>query len=262
MYGIKKRHILTVLFLALPLAVAGLPEPSREFIRSGAAKIFSIPLSQAKTITQKLQDIFSTKGFFSGLINKQTLQIQTLKAENAFLKEAFLENQRLKSLVSFGQTAVFKTVPCQAIARDPSNWRHTIIINKGSASGIKKNMFLISPEGLTGRVCEAGRNAAKVILLTDPDFKVAGICQRSREQMIVFGSGRGLCVLKYLAQDADLQNKDIIVTSGLGGFCPKGIIIGEVSAVRKSSDGFTLEAYLKPAAHLGRLEEALVLVEQ
>jgi rod shape-determining protein MreC len=58
-----------------------------------------------------------------------------------------------------------------------------------------------------------------------------------------------------------VQVKDIIVTSGLGGFCPKGILIGEVVSVQKSADGLTLKAFLKPSARLNSLEEVLVLVE-
>ena len=97
--------------------------------------------------------------------------------------------------------------------------------------------------------------------MTDPDFRVAAIDTRSREQMIVAGSGRNLCALKYLSQEADIQVKDVIVTSGIGGFCPKGILIGEVVSARKSKDGLTQDAHLKPAANLSRLEAALVLME-
>ena len=187
--------------------------------------------------------------------------MQALQLENSKITEIFLENQRLRELLSFKQTLFFSTIPAQVIAKDPSNWRHTIIIDKGAASGISKNQFLISQQGLVGRICEVGKSAAKAILLTDPDFRVAAICQRSREQMIVVGTARNSCAMKYLAQDADLKAKDIIVTSGLGGFCPKGIIIGEVTSVRKSPDGFATEAYLKPTAYLSRLEEVLVLMQ-
>lgn len=261
MYDFRKRYIIISILLAIPVIVSFLPEAKSNSIRLCVTRFFQTPLSKTAEITNKLQTAISPKGFFTGYLAIQRQQIQQLKAENAFLKEVFLENQRVKELVSFKQALGFKSAPAKIIARDPANWRHSIIIDRGTLDGVKKNMFLISRQGLVGRISEAGRTAAKALLLTDPDFRVAGICQRSREQMIVIGSARDLCVLKYLPQDADVQAGDIIVTSGLGGFCPSGILIGEVASVRKSSDGLTLQAFLKPSVRLNRLEEALVLTE-
>lgn len=261
MYGIKKRHVIAIILLLLPLFVTALPDSVTDSVRLQAAGFLKFPLAKINNLSQKLQDVTSPKGYFLYQLKDRNSQIQALKAENAKMKEIFLENKRLQELLSFKQSASFKTVRADVIAKDPSNWRHSIIINKGTASAVKKNMFVISPQGLAARVCQTGRNFSKAILLTDPDFKVAAICQRSREQMIVFGNARNLCVMKYLTQDADIEKGDTIVTSGLGGFCPKGILIGGVVSVRKSADGLTVEAYLEPSVRLGRLEEVLVLTE-
>lgn len=261
MYDFRKRHIIIGILLAIPVIISFLPEAKSNSIRLCVTRFFQTPLSKSAEITNKLQTAISPRGFFTRHLAGQRQQIQQLKAENAFLKEAFLENQRADELASFRQELGFKSVPAKIIARDPANWRHSVIINRGALNGVKKNMFLVSRQGLVGRISDAGRTAAKALLLTDPDFRVAGICQRSREQMIVTGSARDLCVLKYLPQDADVRPGDIIVTSGLGGFCPNGILIGEVAGVRKSSDGLALQAFLKPSAYLNRLEEALVLTE-
>lgn len=261
MYGIKKRHVIAIILLLFPLFVTALPACVTDAIRSQAASFLKFPLSKINNLSQKLQDVISLKGYFFYQLKDRDSQIQALKSENAKMKEIFLENKRLQELLSFKGATSFKTLRADIISKDPTNWRHSIIINKGAASGVKKNMFVISPQGLAGRVCQTGRNLSKAILLTDPDFKVAAICQRSREQMIVLGSARNACVMKYLTQDADIEKGDTIVTSGLGGFCPKGILIGEVVSVRKSADGLTAEAYLEPSVRLRRLEEVLVLTE-
>lgn len=262
MYEIKKRYILFVAILILPIVLISLPDSYVEPLKLQVTRFLKPPLIQIVYISQKIEDVISLKGFFSRQLKNKDLQIDNLKAENARLKELLLENQRLKGLLEFKQSLNFYTIPARIIAKDPTNWRNSIIIDKGYNSGIKKNMYLISSQGLVGRICEVGRSLSKAILLTDPDFKVAAICQRNREEMIIVGSGRRQCNMKYLSQDADIQEKDIILTSGVGGFCPKGILIGEVSGVSKSRNGFTIEAFLKPAVKLGQLEEVLVLEER
>ena len=261
MYGIKKRHFITIALLLLPLLTVVLPGAVTQQARLQAVRFLKFPLTKLNTLSIKLQDAISPKGFFLHQLKNRDSQIQILRAENSQMKEIFLHDERLQKLLPFKQAAAFKTMHADIVARDPGNWRHSIIINKGTSGGIAKNMFVVSGQGLAGRISQAGRKVSKAILLTDPDFKVAAVCQRSREQMIVLGNGRNLCALKYLPQDADLQKGDVIVTSGLGGFCPKGILIGDVLSVRKSKDGFTTEAYLAPSARLNRMESALVLIE-
>lgn len=261
MHGFRKKYFLTAAILFLPIFIAFSPETITGPIKSHVILIFKVPFVLADNLSRGLRDSISLKGLFLQQLNKQDLRIKTLETENASVRELLLENQRLKELLNFKQNFPFKVVPVQVIARDPANWRHTIIIDKGLSSGIKKNNFVISQQGLVGRVCESGRAASKAILLTDPDFRVAGIDQRSREQMIILGNGRNLCVMKYLAPDSDIQAKDVIVTSGLGGFCPKGVVIGEVANVRKSADGLTQDAYVKPAVRLSSIEEVAVLLE-
>jgi rod shape-determining protein MreC len=260
-YGLKKRHIAAIVLLALPVLLTVLPGPAAEALRLQTTRFFKAPLAAINNLSKKIQDTLSSKGFLFNYLNNKDLQIQALKAQNSQLKEIFLEKERLEDLLAFKQAIGFKTVWANVISRDPSNWRHSIIIDKGIKSGVRKGMFLISQQGLVGRVLEADRVASKAILLTDPNFRVAAVCQRSREQMIVVGGGRGLCSLKYLADTADVQVNDIIVTSGLGGFCPKGILIGEVASVRKSDNGLTLEALMAPSVRLSKVEEVLVLVE-
>jgi rod shape-determining protein MreC len=260
-YGIKKRHYLAVIFLALPILLLILPESLTEKIRLQTTSFLETPLAGINIFSRKIQDAISPKGFFTHYLAQQDARMQALVAQNAQLKEVFLERQRVEDLLSFKQAVSFKTIQANVISKDPTNWRHSIIIDKGAKNGVRKDMFLISPQGLCGRISETGRFAAKAILLTDPNFKVAAICQRSREEMIVAGAGRNVCFMKYLDADRDVQVKDIIVTSGLGGFCPKGILIGEVVSVQKSADGLTLKAFLKPSARLNSLEEVLVLVE-
>lgn len=261
MYGFRRRYLATIILFLSLIAVASLGGPVARGIKSSIPVIFKLPVMLSENIHAGLRRAFVPKGIFLSQIREKDFRIKILESQNSQAVELFQENQRLKSLLAFKQALTFQVTAARVIARDPSNWRHTIIIDKGADSGVKKNNFIISECGLVGRVVEAGRTVSKAILLTDPDFRVAGVCQRSREQMIVSGNARVFCNLKYLSRDADIQPKDTIVSSGLGGFCPKGILIGEVAAVSKSGDGMVRDAYVRPAVNLSRLEEVLVLTE-
>jgi len=189
-------------------------------------------------------------------------EVKRLKAEIASLKEAETENQRLKNLLGFKKSAPRHAVVARVIARDYSNYRHTVVIGRGSKSGIKRRDCVISPFGLAGRVVEVMPGMSRVILLTDFDFRAACLIQRSREEGMLFGTMKGTCRMKYLPPDADVKNGDIVVTSGLGGFYPKGLMVGEVTKIMTSADELSLELYIRPATALKRLEEVLVMVEK
>ncbi len=257
----QKRHIITAVILSLPFLVLFFSSHSLGLFSLDALGFLRAPLGALGNFYSRFNSYISPRGFYSGHLKAMDLQMKTLQAQNCQFKEILYQNQRLRELLDFKQASGFKLAAVRVVSRDPTNWRHSIIIDKGTKDGVRKNMFLISRQGLIGRVCQAGRTLSCAILLTDPDFKVSGIDIRSREQMIITGSGLSLCYAKYLDKGADIQKKDIIATSGLGGFCPKGIIIGEVVKAWESSGSLSMEAMIKPQAGLNTLEEVFVLLE-
>jgi rod shape-determining protein MreC len=97
------------------------------------------------------------------------------------------------------------------------------------------------------------------MLLTDPDSRVAGLVDRSRETGLLVGRAGGRCEFMYLDVDADIQDGDRIVTAGLGGPFPKGLFLGRVARVVRDELTGSARASVVPAARLGRLEEVLCL---
>ena len=96
-------------------------------------------------------------------------------------------------------------------------------------------------------------------MLTDPESRVAGVVERSRETGLLVGQGNGACELLYLDPDADVKEGDRVVTAGLGGPFPKGLVLGVVTRVIKEEETGTLRAAVRPSVRLGQVEDVLCL---
>jgi rod shape-determining protein MreC len=155
----------------------------------------------------------------------------------------------------------FSAIPAQVIGRDPSNWSNSLIIDKGSSSGIKSNMAVMSTRGLVGRIVEVGRLSSKALLITDPNLKVGVLVRRNRQGGIMTGRPGGRCKIIYISLDSDVKPGDKVMTAGFGSVFPKGILIGEVEKVGKEEGRLYKFAILKPSQDLSRLEEVLCIVK-
>ncbi len=187
---------------------------------------------------------------------------QRLRQENAELRakviaaqEAQIENQALREQLGFKEAnPVFDTLPAQIISRDPSNLLDFLIINKGAADGVKDGMVAVSPQGLLGRVILTGSNSAKVLLVTSPSSSVSAVVQSSRAVGMVYGQQGGRLTMRYIPQGEAIAVGDVVITSGLGGAFPKGLVIGKVVKVRQSDVELFQEAEIAPPVNVGRLE--------
>lgn len=190
-------------------------------------------------------------------------EVASLTAENVYLEEQRLENIRLRKLLGFQERMPHKTLAAEIIARDPGNWLNTVTLNKGTGHGVGKDMAVVSCEGLLGRVVSVSRNTANALLIIDPRSAVGGVVQSTRSLVIVEGDPGtpGMCLVKSLIKESDLLIGDKILSSGLGGIYPKGLIIGEIVELIPGKYGVGSAARLKPAADFARLEEALIILE-
>ena len=175
------------------------------------------------------------------------------------LEEQALETQRLQRMLSLRETTQSDYVAARVMGKDATNWFKTVLVDRGGLAGLRRNMPVVSPDGLVGRVVEVTPAAARVQLITDPVSAAGGLLQRTRVTGIVSGNlGTGLRV-RYLPLMADVVVGDEVVTSGMGGVFPKGIPVGRITAVERKSGALFQEATLQPAVDLARLEEVLIL---
>ena len=197
---------------------------------------------------------------------------QTLRAENQELRhvvfqltEKAAENERLQAMLEFRTKSVaFQMKAATVIGRDPGILNYSILINQGANDGLKINMPVVTHQGLVGHVMETFAGTAKVRLLVDTGSSAASMVQRpqSRAVGIVEGNPSQVSVLrmKNLMRDGDVIKGDKIMTSGLGGIYPKGLLIGEVTDVVDDDGGLLKTALIRPALDFSRLEEVFVII--
>ena len=186
-------------------------------------------------------------------------KINELKSVIISYQEGYLEAQRLKKLLSLTDDYNYNFIPARVIGREQAALSKTILINKGTVQGLKVGMPVVVPPGLIGRLVDVSWHASKVLLFIDENSNIDAIVQRTRMQGIISGAGfRGL-ILKYISKTQDVQEGDVIVSSGMGGVFPKGLLIGQVSHVDRLEASLFLKINVAPFVDFSKLEEVLVL---
>ncbi|MGH9901133.1 MAG: rod shape-determining protein MreC [Pyrinomonadaceae bacterium] len=173
------------------------------------------------------------------------------------------ENERLKGLLGLREDGKYETVPARVIARDPSVWFSTAIINRGTSSGVALNMPVVTAEGVVGRVVGVSPLTAQVMLLTD-ERAAAGALVGQLGTSNALGSVRGgaengLMEMRYVSGLETVKEGDYVVTTGQDGIYPPGLSVGTVVWIRQGSATTPHEIRVKPSARLDSLGEVAVL---
>jgi rod shape-determining protein MreC len=184
-------------------------------------------------------------------------EIDRLRLENQITNELLSENERLREALGFRKLSPPASVTAQVIGRDASPVSATVTVNKGSLAGIDRDLAVITPDGVVGRVQTVLPGTARVQLLTDPGSTIAVRVQRNREEGLLEGK-LDRCALKYVSFYVDVQEGDLLVTSGLDGIYPRGLPVATVTKVRKHEASSFQTVYADPVVRLSRLEEVLV----
>ncbi|MFC4078381.1 rod shape-determining protein MreC [Salinithrix halophila] len=195
-------------------------------------------------------------------LEKQADGYLQLKSQVATLKR---ENQQLKSIV--GYTDKYKTncIAAQTVARNPDRWNDRVVIDQGTQDGVKKNMPVITHEGLIGRVKDATAHMADVQLLTDTGSGPGIAAHVKAGDKEVFGLIEGYdtkherLLLKKIPPKAKLKKGQLVVTSRLSDIYSGDLLIGTVDQVTTGEFGVDQMAYVKPAASFERLNYVLVV---
>jgi rod shape-determining protein MreC len=188
-------------------------------------------------------------------------QLQELKLQMNRYREADLANQRLRSLLNFKKSIATPLLPAEVVAFDPSGWFQTIFIDKGSKDGVVRDLAVVSAEGLVGRIIKVSSRNAKALLILDGNSAVDALIQRSRARGILVGLGRQSCLLKYVQRNEDVRVGDQVISSGMGGVFPKGLLLGTVQEVIRGDSGLFQRVEVTPAVDFSRLEEVMVAVQ-
>lgn len=266
----KKKLIVFGVVLVLLLSLAKMTAKRQDV---------TVPEEFLLTVAAPVQGVFQrlTRSVESLLATVKNYQM--ILAENGYLREQLAaaamlesriaelrrENHRLRRMLDFQTTSEYELIAAEVVARDPSNWFHTMTINRGAVHGVQQNMAVVTSEGLVGNVLAVSPISSQVLLLTDARRAVSALVQRSREpgQVGVVENdpaNPGYLRMVNLPREANIQPGDTIISSGLGGFFPKGLVIGYVLASAEDEFGLTQYALVQPAANFNRLEEVFVVI--
>jgi len=269
-FFLSRRHSLFIfitLLLLFALVLMSLRAKQRKGVEFFDALLMEIcsPLQKASTLTiETVQGIFQKYVFLVNLERENRMlkqKIAELQEENNRTKEMKLAMERLKQLLQFREKNSLSMIGAEVIGQDPSSWFKSVTIDKGERDGVKKGMAVISAAGVIGQILKTASHYATVLLITDYNSAIDSIVQRTRAKAIVEGKGENRCQLKYLLRTEEVAVGDAVVTSGLAGNFPKGLMVGEIKKVDKKGHGVFQYAELVPSVDLTKLEEVFVVME-
>lgn len=191
---------------------------------------------------------------------------ERLKSENDALKLQITQLQgkaaeadRLAALLKFRQTNTdVPMVSARVIGGSADSATQTIYLDRGERDGVRKNMGVITPDGVVGKVIESYKDTSQVLLLTDEHSGVGAKLVSSGLQSPVGGTGEPLLVMKYIPNDDDVNSGELVVTSGMDRIFPRDLPVGTIADI-KAGNPFK-QIRVRPAANLQRLEEVFVLL--
>jgi rod shape-determining protein MreC len=201
-------------------------------------------------------------------------EVQSLRQRNAELEEALAQYQtelvelreiasdyqRLTNLLEYTSSVQNQeTVTAEVVNYDQSSLLRTIVINRGVRDGLARGMPVVIQQGLVGRVIEVTANAARVLLVTDPTSAVSARLQTSRAQGSVVGLLTGNLRMIMIPLDAEVQEGDLVLTSGVGGNFPPDIPIGQVTSRRQFEFELNQQAEVRSLVDFDSLEFVLVI---
>lgn len=216
-------------------------------------------------LDQLISNVADTWGHYLYLVDTAE-ENDRLVEENRSLRavltksdEVRLENERLRLLLDFKEAQEIETLSARVIAEDASSWFRTVMIDKGREQGVVEGLPVVVAEGVVGRVVRSSPRFARVLLITDASSAVASLLQDNRARGICRGRGERM-VFDFVLRQEEVKVDDRVVTSGMGGVFPKGLVVGHVMSVDQQEFGLFQAIEVMPAVDFSHLEEVLVLL--
>ncbi len=186
--------------------------------------------------------------------------IDRLRLEQALLLEDAKQGQRLQTMLGFEQKYIYTTIPAQVYGSAGSDRSHVFYIDKGSSDGLKPDMAVITADGIVGKVRDVFSHTAQVLEINDATSGAGVILESTRIRGILRGDALGRLAIVSIMADQRIQPGERVLTAGGDMVFPRGLAVGVVEKVVRDPDrdGF-INVILKPAAHLDRLDEVMVI---
>ncbi|RKD23897.1 rod shape-determining protein MreC [Ammoniphilus oxalaticus] len=268
----KRRLLALLLSLIVLVTMMGITVKDRPFptwpervIRDSFAFVEGLvykPATAVAAFFESFQEIYHVYEENKAL--KQNLQ--QLTQLTAQLNEVKLENKQYAKLLEAKESKLsdYQLKIAEVVARSPDRWNHMLIIDTGSKDGIKPNMAVVTPGGYIGRIQSVSKYSAQVELVTDIEHgnHIGAVVQADESVYGVvegYDSKNNLLIMRKIPLQAKVAPKQLVITSGLGGTIPRGLILGEVISVKTNDLFLTKDVFIKPSANLNQLEKVFVV---
>ena len=258
----KKRYIL--LFVAVLLILFSLIYQPIQNAFVTMSEPFLVALDKiGSTLIASPVNFFHTIKSMGNLVsdNEQlTAKITQLESEKSNLTESQKENEALKRQLGFVESNQgLNLIPAYVTGKTPNSFMHYLIITRGSKDNIKVGQAVISEGVLVGKIVEVNYSTSKVFLIINPNSAIPAITQDSRTPGLIKGEiGYGL-VIDELSKDASITPGENVITSGLGGDFPKGLLAGKIEKIISSQADIYQKASVQPLLDFSKLEIVFVI---
>lgn len=252
------------------MVVLNLPDSMTRHVKSAVREGLA-PLQAALSSTsRKTRESLEAIRGIGGLVKEnEKMSGELVRLRNELRQREALEKENiaLRQQLAFARRTTRDVIPCEVIARDISGWWQTVRLGKGRADGVEVNMAVVTSDGLVGKTVAVSPRTADVLLLSDPGCKVSAQITRTGAFGIVSGrgtswKGQASCEIEFVNKNTSTRAGDEVVTSGLGGVFPKGLLIGYIDHVDMDKSGLYQVAQVVPRADLGGLDYIFVVAER
>ncbi|TWI57105.1 rod shape-determining protein MreC [Halalkalibacter nanhaiisediminis] len=268
----NKKLIILLVSIIILMALIGYSLNDRERV-TGPEQVVRDAVGWVQTIFMK--PAYVVAGFFENVQD-----IQHVYEENKLLKSRLEEyaqisverttlrneNETLKDMLELEESLndyLIRTAV--VIHRSPDRWTEYIGLNKGSEHGVEPNMGIVDSQGgLVGKVKQVSEFSSVVQLLSDNDRtnRVSAMVSMDQPEygfIEGYDEDRGLLIMRKLNIEAEIEEGQMVTTSGKGGVYPSGLLIGEIVQIEPDEYGLTLNAYIEPTADFQALDYVYII---
>lgn len=228
-------------------------------------------LTSLNTLLQATQHaVSSVTGFLSRPFRAMALReednirlrkrLDQLLLEQSASQEAVLENKRLKDLLRLRETHQNYVATARVISRGVGHWEHTLVLDQGLRDGVARDMTVMTPLGLAGKIISVSESYSTMLWISDISFSAAVRTKEGRREAVLSGTGSRTCLLKYMPYEEEVKPGDVVITSGFDAFFPRGIPVGYVSKIDTKGMGGNFQYIeITPFQDAAKLEEVIIV---